>query len=658
MKNLHNVYQLVASKLMVVSTWALSVIVAGCSHLPFVDKPLSSPDKATQVIVQLTDQHGLNYRINHQGHEVILPSVLGLELVGADFSKNLSWVGQSEITEVNDQYEMLVGKRRHIHYHANQQTITVKNLSGQLLHIDFQVANDGVAFRYRVNDSQITHKQFLKEHTEFSFNSRKTHAWMQPMAIAQTGWSNTNPSYEENYLMEIPVGTAAPTSAGWVFPALFKTDDIWVLVSEANLSRDWHASRLHSESPNGRYQISTPMAAEVFTGGGLLASTEGELSSPWRIVALGSLATIMESTLGTDLAAPAISVDKSTIKPGHASWSWAILKDDSITYDIQKKFIDYAAAMQWDYTLIDVNWDSTIGFEKLKQLADYAATKNIGLLVWINSSGTWNTTPYTPKSQLLSSTNRQQYFKNLQDIGIKGVKIDFFSGDGQSMIAYYHDILKDAAKANLLVNFHGSTLPRGWQRTYPNLMTMESIKGFEFTTFTQENQDAVAAHAVMSLFARNVFDPMDFTPVVFGDIPNIERKTNNSFELAESVLFLSGIQHFADTPEGMAQVPEYVTTFLADLPKVWDDVKFIEGHPNQYAVIARRSGNQWYIAGMNGSLQDIKITLDLAFTKTSEIEIIENGKGARDFNFRQGNAKNLIHITLPATGGFVARAFN
>jgi len=495
-------------------------------------------------------------------------------------------------------------------------------------------------------------KKFVAEATSFAFDKR-TKAWLQPMSVAQTGWSNSNPSYEEHYRYEIPVGTPSPL-AGWVFPALFRTGDTWVALSEANMDGSWHASRLEAKSPGGVYRLGIPMRQEVTTGGGLLAEAQGTFTSPWRIAAIGSLATLVESTLGTDLAAPAIAFDADKVAPGHASWSWALLKDDATVFDVQKRFIDYAADMGWDYTLVDADWDKKIGYEKLGELARYAASKRIGLLAWYNSAGGWNTTPYTPRDKLLTHDVRKAEFARLAQMGVKGVKIDFFGGDGRSMVAYYVDILNDAAAAGLLVNFHGATLPRGWARTYPNLMTAEAVRGLEFTTFTKEDQEAVARHAATLPFARNLFDPMDFTPMVFGDIPKIRRATRNGFELAESVLFISGIQHFAETPEGMATAPAYVKDFLRTLPRRWDEVKFVAGYPGRHAVIARKSGDSWYVAGINGSDKDMALELDLSFLDGRKGQLIADGKGAREFaQGTLGGGKQKI--TIKAHGGFVAR---
>jgi hypothetical protein len=638
---------------------ALTCAVASLAMTPTVNAAsatsgaaqLRSPDNHIAVTVNAADGK-LTYTIARDGKPVLLASDLGLQLAGADLSSDLTLTTSSAPRVVEDSYQMAVGKRKDITYRANEQTYSLQNTKQQKIDIVFRVSNDGVAFRYIVAESSLPLKKLVQERTTFAL-PQGAKAWLQPMSVAQTGWSNTNPSYEEHYQMEIAAGTKSPTAAGWVFPALFRTGATWLAISEANMDGSWQASRLAQDSSGGKYSIGNPMPAEVYTNGGLIAEVEGTLTSPWRLIALGSLATVTNSTLGTDLAAPAIAFDKALVKPGHASWSWGILKDEATVYDVQKQFIDYAADMHWDYTLIDADWDRKIGYEKVKQLADYAATRNIGIILWYNSSGAWNKTEYSPKSQLLTHEQRVKEFKRLRDIGIKGLKIDFFAGDGQSMIAYYIDILRDAADAGLLINFHGATLPRGWQRTWPNLMTMESIKGFEFTTFEQVDQDKMPSHAAMLPFTRNLFDPMDFTPVVFGDIPNIKRASTNGFELATSVLYLSGIQHFVEIPAGMATVPAYIKKFMQDLPRSWDDSRLVDGYPGKYAVIARRSGDTWYIAGINGSDQEKTLTLDLSFVGKKQGVIFTDGDQPRSFSQRSIAAGKKIVVTVKPHGGFV-----
>lgn len=617
---------------------ALSALLLA-AHACALAHDIASPDQQLKVHFELSPGGEPTYAVARAGQPVLLPSHLGLKLQSADLSRGLRLASAAPALRVVDDYTLATGKRSQNHYEANERRFSLRDRQGRKLDIVFRVSNDGVAFRYETAGGKV-----LSEATSFAFPAA-SRAWLQPMAVAQTGWANTNPSYEEYYQADIAVGTPSPLPSGWVFPALFRNGDNWVALTEAGMDGSWHASRLQAASPGGEYRIGGPGAPEVFPGGALMGSGA---RSPWRVMALGSLATVVQSTLGTDLAAPAISFDAALVKPGHASWSWAILKDDATVFDVQKQFIDYAQQMHWDYTLVDADWDRKIGYERMRELAQYAAGKNIGLLAWYNSSGSWNKTEYSPKGKLLTREMRRAEFARLREMGIKGVKIDFFGGDGQSFIAYYIEILKDAAEAGLLVNFHGATLPRGWSRTFPNLMTAEAVRGFEFSTFEQDWQDKVPAHAAMLPFARNLFDPMDFTPMAFGDIPKIKRATRNGFELAEAVLFTSGIQHFAEIPEGMATAPAYVQDLLRELPRSWDDVRFVDGVPARYVVLARRAGDTWYVAGFNAQEEAQEVSVELGAGT-----LVTDGAGEREFSQRAVSAGKQ-KITMQPKGGFVA----
>ncbi|MGW8392650.1 glycoside hydrolase family 97 N-terminal domain-containing protein [Pseudoduganella sp. HUAS MS19] len=613
---------------------------------------LESPNKRLDVSVFVNADKTLSYSVKRDGQAVLLPSPLGLKLAGADFSHGLKLVDSSPVRLVSDQYEMAVGKRREIQYRANEQVYSLVNSAGNKIDVAFRVSDDGVAFRYIVADSAIPTKRFISEATGFAFDA-KTRAFLQPMAVAKSGWGKTNPSYEEHYQVDIPVGRAAPLKSGWVFPALFRSGDTWVALTEANMDGGFHASRLATSSTGGVYRIDGPTPKENFTGGKLLAETKGTLTTPWRVIALGALDTVMNSTLGTDLAAPAVRFDPKLVQPGHASWSWPLLKDGATVFEVQKKFIDYAVDMKWDYTLVDAEWDKQIGYDKMAELAGYGAAKGVGLLAWYNSAGAWNTAPQTPRDKLLTHEARVKEFARLRSMGFKGIKVDFFGGDGVSMIKYYVDILNDAADAGLLVNFHGATLPRGLERTYPNLMTAEAIRGFEFTTFDQKDHDVVPGHAVNAAMIRNLFDPMDYTPMVFGEMGQIKRITRNGFELAQSVLFLSGIQHFAEVPEGMATVPEYVRGFLRELPRRWDDSRFLAGYPGSHVVVARKAGSSWYVAGINADQGERTIELDLSFIGGRKGVMITDGAGQREFS-QKDLASGKARVTIKPRGGFVA----
>ena len=600
---------------------------------------IASPDNQVKVQFELSRRGEPTYTVSRAGQPVLLSSRLGLDLQSGDLTRGLRLASAGAQQRIVEDYTLATGKRRQNHYEANERRFALRDKQGRKLDIVFRVSNDGVAFRYETAGGTVR-----SEATSFAFPA-SARAWLQPMSVAQTGWANTNPSYEEYYQADIAVGTASPLPSGWVFPALFRSGDNWVALTEAGMDGSWHASRLQAKSPGGEYRIGGPAAPEAFPGGALMGSGA---RSPWRVLALGPLATVMQSSLGTDLAAPAIAFDPALVQPGHASWSWAILKDDATVFDVQKKFIDYAVQMKWDYTLVDADWDRKIGYERTRELAQYAADKGVGLLVWYNSSGSWNKTEYSPKGKLLTREQRRAEFARLREMGVKGIKVDFFGGDGQSFIAYYVDMLKDAAEAGLLVNFHGATLPRGWSRTYPNLMTAEAVRGFEFSTFEQDGQDKVVKHAAMLPFARNLFDPMDFTPMAFGDIPKIKRATRNGFELAEAVLFTSGIQHFAETPDGMATAPDYVQDLLRELPRSWDDVRFVDGVPARYVVLARRAGDMWYVAGFNAQDSSQEVSVELGAGT-----LVTDGAGEREFSQRPVEAGRQ-KITMQPRGGFVA----
>lgn len=633
------------------------------------ENSVTSPDGSIKLTVSIDKKSVIRYQIFKNHQVVLLPSQLGLTLSDRQFHSNIVNITSNAITQVDDEYDLFSGKKNHIRYLANERTFLVSNDKNQQLEIIIRISDDGVAFKYNALASGSTAKQevsVVKEYTSFHLppNSR---AWLQPIAEAQTGWANTNPSYEEHYLMDIPVEQSSPSPAGWVFPALFRTnsqstltkpqDDTWLAITEAGVEVKHHASRLSVTSANGGYQLGLPMPAEVFTGKALLTHGTLPLDTPWRVLALGTLEAIANSTLGTDLAKPAVEMDSEFIKPGLSSWSWGLLKDDATVYPVQREFIDYASDMHWQYTLIDADWDRKIGDKKLAELVDYATSKNVGIWVWYNSSGDWNTTEYSPKNRLLSHKSRTQEFSKLNRIGVKGIKIDFFAGDGQSMMAYYHEILNDAAKYQLLVNFHGATLPRGLHRTYPNLLSAEAVRGFEMITFFQNAADKQPSHSAMLPFTRNLFDPMDFTPTTFNEIPNIKRKTTNGFELALPIIFVSGIQHIVETPDGMKTVPGYVKQFLRQLPVQWDESRYIAGTPGKLAVFARRSGNLWYIAGINGENSAKTVSLDLNFLAGKNAYAIKSA-GDRGFSVQNIVLTTTTKVSLAGNDGFVMRVEN
>ena len=621
--------------------------------LGFAQVIIQSPDKKISVRVNVQAGGVIQYSILFSGVDVLLPGPLGLRKGGQDFMTGMKLTGAGKPGNFQDKYALLAGKKKNIVYEATRQVVSFANSLGAPMQVEFRVSNNGVAFQYILPGNNPQEDLITEEATGFRFPPT-ARGWLQPMQEAKTGWEQSNPAYEEHYEQDIALTTPSPLKSGWVFPALFNSNGQWVLITEAALGANHNASRLQDATPDYEFKIGLPDPWEVIPGKGLLSVASLPYRSPWRVIAIGSLANIAESTLGTDLALPSVVKDASFVKPGKASWSWINSKDDFIVYDEQKKYIDFAADMHWQYCLIDADWDRKIGYKKIKELADYAKTKGVGLLLWYNSAGNWNTVKYSPRNQMLTHEARVKEFNRLKEMGIKGVKIDFFGGDGQSVIAYYHDILKDAADAKLMVNFHGATLPRGWSRTYPHLVTAEAIRGFEMVTFGQKDADLEANHCTLLPFTRNAFDPMDFTPMNLYKIStNVQRKTSSAFELALSVLFLSGIQHYAESPEGMAHVDTKVKAFLQNLPDAWDDMRFVDGYPGKYVVIARRAGKKWYIAGINGSAEPKEVKVDLSIFGKKEATIFTDGSSQVEIVSKSLEPGAIQTITMKPSGGFV-----
>lgn len=634
--------------------WGISMtlFLFGCNQSNTNKVIMANSDGSIRAELALDSNGRPFYQLFHDNKMVLDTSFLGLSLDGMDLTSNLYIKKEKPVQQINDSYSMLHGKQSNIDYTSNRYAVIFSGGEGFDLECQFDVSKSGFGFRYKIMGDSKTPIKITKEKSSYGF-SKDTKAWMQPMSRAKTGWSETNPSYEEHYQMGIPVNQPSPIGEGYVYPALFNTGESWLLVSETDLHKLYCGTRLVYDEEIKGLGVRFPQKEEIFPGGGLLPQGELPFTTPWRIVSLGDLNEIVESTLGTDLASPAISMDKSEIKGGLATWSWVLLKDERIDYPTSKSFIDYAAQMEWPYTLIDVNWDQKIGYEKMQELVDYAGGKNVKVILWYNSSGDWNSTAYTPKSKLLGAKDRRAEFDRLKKMGVAGLKIDFFGGDGQSMIAYYHDILMDAAAFGLLVNFHGATLPRGWHRTYPNLMTMESIKGEEFITFDQANADLQPSHCTVIPFTRNVYDPMDFTPMVLDSIPNIVRRTTSAFELALPILFTSGIQHIAEKPEGMAKMPKTVVNLLKNIPVQWDETRFIQGFPGEEVVMARRKDLDWYIVGINGEPVEKRWNLDLSFVNNQE-GVLFYDDGTKIPGTRNIDA-SIAEVLVEPFGGFVIK---
>ena len=633
----------------------LLAVTSGCASEKTT--MMTGPDGRIKVAFNLTGDGQPVYTVLYNDTAVITEGRLGLARRDADFSAGLKLDSVTGPAEVMESYTLLHGKKRDATYSALRHTVHLSGTSGEAMDIIFQVSNDGLAFCYKFPGVSEELKYISAESTSFGF-AEGTIAWIQPRAASKSGWNMTNPSYEENYMMSVPLAAVAADTNGWVFPALFRSGNCWVNLTESWPDRNYCGSHLAKGDGADEMVISFPELTEGYTGRSVLPQSALPWQTPWRIVTLGPTpAVIAESTHGIDLAMPPQEDDFSYVRPGRAAWSWALMKDRSVNYEVQKRFIAYAAEMDWEYCLIDVNWDKTIGWDRIAELARLAEEKKVGLILWYNSAGDWNTVTYHPKDRLLTHESREEEFSRLESLGIKGIKVDFFGGDGQSMMDYYQDILADAHRHKLVVNCHGSTLPRGLHRTWPNLVSMEAIRGFEFATFDQATADLVASKATTLAFTRNAFDPMDFTPVCFTQYDNFERKTGNGAELALAVLFLSGVQHYAETPQVMETVPGYVREMMSGIPVSWDETRFLDAYPGRYIVLARRTGDNWFIAGVNAGREPVKLSFRLPFNVTGTGTLVTEGEVLRSFSTATvtPDAAGNITVEISSGGGFVIK---
>ena len=567
--------------------------------------------------------------VNYGQQKILQIPTLGYE--GYSSKVELSFKG-----DVTDDYRMLSGKRLHC---TNQAREYEAKLS-ENLRLVMRLYNDGVAFRYEW--SGLRNQVLPKEQTTFLI-PEGTKRWMQQWTEAYESFFPLTTTYK---VEPIPSFSGISKSAEgynnrWGYPALISpADDVFVLLSEANIERRQSASCLYNDGENFRV---VPDKNDV--------RVSGIWRSPWRVAIIGSLGDVVESTLITDVSSPNKLLDTSWIHPGVVSWIYWAYNHGSNDYQIIKKYVDMAVTLKLPYVLIDAEWDEMKDGKTIEEAVAYAITQGVKPLIWYNSSVGWIDGAPGPKFRLNKPEDREREFAWCEKIGVAGVKIDFFSGDNQMNMDYCIDLLECAARHHLLVNFHGATIPRGWQRTYPNLLSTEGVYGAEWynnvPTFTAQ----AARHNATLPFTRNVIGPMDYTPCAFSDSqhPHI---TSKAHELALTVLFESGLQHLADKPESYLAQPQAVQDFFTELPTVWDETRFVSGCPGKSAVLARRFGHSWYVAGINGLDEAQTFSLDLSFIKPADK--IQYFADAPDGSWTITNIDSFpTQLTCQPRGGFV-----
>ena len=620
-----------------------------------------SPNGHVRLSVQLADLGGkagfpkgvsLSYRVEHgkEGPPVVVvkDSPLGLRLSKQDFVTGLCLDAAQPQRRIEESYVMPHGKRRERRNRARHLTLALRNAAGEPMELDLRAYDDGVAFRYRLPGNSAAPRTLESEATGFALPA-DARTWMAPNDKPST----YGPAYETYYENGIPVGATAPLGMGWAFPVLFRTaEGRWALITESNVGPNFCATRLAGDAPNGLYRIAFPDPAEGNGQGAVKPSASLPWEMPWRVIVVGNaLASIVESTLVTDVAAPSRVKDTAWIKPGRVAWSW--WSDPSSSQDgaKQMKFVDLAAEMGWEYVLVDANWD-IMDNGNIHDVLRYAKKKGVGALLWYNSGGPHNTVTEKPRDTLTAREVRRYEFGLLKKWGVKGIKVDFFQSDKQNVIGLYHGLLQDAAEFQIMLNFHGCTLPRAWERTWPHLMSMEAVRGEECYIFDSKVQNTILP------FTRNAVGPMDYTPVAFSNNKYAHR-TTAAHELALSVLFESGWLHLVDKPESYLSLPREPKEFLKHVPVTWDDTRLVAGHPGQFVILARRHGDTWYLAGVNGqNLAREERIQPGPWLGGGRCEVVRIGDGADGKSFssdvlRLEGGEGFAAKMLPY-GGFVA----
>ena len=614
---------------------------------------VDSPSGGNRITLKRSSDGRLTWRALHGPSVVVEDSELGIRRADQPFTEGLAFVRDSSSTPIEDRYETPHGKRRLHAVRANQRTLTLRNASGAQVEIVLRAHDDGAAFRYRFPETDATPRTVVEERSGFHLPSG-TKAWLLPHHMP----SRYKPAYEDLF-HEVPVGTAAPEPAGWSFPGLFKTSGgTWLLVTEAALDETYCGSRFASDAPGGVYRLRFPDPGEGRGVGEVNPTSTLPWTMPWRVVIIGDAAArIAESDLVSDLSPPSRVADTSWIKPGRASWSWWSESDSPKHAEALNRFVDLAAEMGWEYSLVDANWNF-METGKIEDVVAHAREKGVGLLFWYNSGGPHNDVTEAPRDRMLVREVRRAEFARLRDWGVRGVKVDFWQSDKQDRIRQYREVLADAADFHLLVNFHGCTLPRGWSREFPHLVGMESVMGAEQYKFSEDYQAKSAWHNTVLPFTRNVPGEMDYTPVTFTD-HKYPHHTTNAHELALSVVFEVGVQHLADSDKAYRALPDGPKTFLKQVPAAWDETALVDGEPGKSVVVARRAGDVWYVGGINGqeAPRDTRVEMSFLGQGSWQLTLIRDGENDRSFaaSARQVTSKDALDVPVRARGGFVMR---
>ena len=647
---------------------AFAMVVA--SSAVAEEKTLQSPDG--RMSVTISDEGGKPvYQISRGDVTFLEKSPLGVKLNFIDMTEGLT-MKACDVRDVKDEYDLKTTKQSHITYEATEGVCQFDK-GGYRMDIIFRVSNRDVAYRYKFYPKKGRGGETLVAVVESEASGfvlpEGTTTFLCPQSKPMGGFARTSPSYETSYTLDEPVGKNG-WGEGYSFPCLFKVPSVatksqptgqgWVLISETGTDGGYVACRLLNDG-GAKYKIGFPQQGEMNGVGSTTPAVQLPSETPWRTITCGeTLQNIVETTVANDLVQPKYKASKDYTY-GKGSWSWIIGMDSSCNFDEQKRYIDFSAAMGWRSVLIDALWDKQIGYERMAELARYAKSKGVGLFLWYNSNGRWNDAPQSPLNKMDRSSARRQEMAWMQKNGILGIKVDFFGGDKQQMMQLYEDILTDANDFGIQCIFHGCTLPRGWERMYPNYVASEAVLASENLHFGQGACDAEAFNGCIHPFIRNTVGSMDFGGSTLNKFYNADnqhgtvRRTSDVYALATAVLFQSSVQHFAMAPNNLTDAPAWAVDFMKAVPTTWDEVKFIDGYPGKYVILARRCGDKWFVVGINADKQPLKTTVTLPmFQKDTQLTVYSDDAQLQGTVKQvKQNKKQQLTVVIPTNGGLV-----
>ena len=647
---------------------AFAMVVA--SSAVAEEKTLQSPDG--RMSVTISDEGGKPvYQISRGDVTFLEKSPLGVKLNFIDMTEGLT-MKACDVRDVKDEYDLKTTKQSHIAYEATEGVCQFDK-GGYRMDIIFRVSNRDVAYRYKFYPKKGRGGETLVAVVESEASGfvlpEGTTTFLCPQSKPMGGFARTSPSYETSYTLDEPVGKNG-WGEGYSFPCLFKvpfvatksqpTGQGWVLISETGTDGGYVACRLLNDG-GAKYKIGFPQQGEMNGVGSTTPAVQLPSETPWRTITCGeTLQNIVETTVANDLVQPKYKASKDYTY-GKGSWSWIIGMDSSCNFDEQKRYIDFSAAMGWRSVLIDALWDKQIGYERMAELARYAKSKGVGLFLWYNSNGRWNDAPQSPLNKMDRSSARRQEMAWMQKNGILGIKVDFFGGDKQQMMQLYEDILTDANDFGIQCIFHGCTLPRGWERMYPNYVASEAVLASENLHFGQGACDAEAFNGCIHPFIRNTVGSMDFGGSTLNKFYNADnqhgtvRRTSDVYALATAVLFQSSVQHFAMAPNNLTDAPAWAVDFMKAVPTTWDEVKFIDGYPGKYVILARRCGDKWFVVGINADKQPLKTAVTLPmFQKDTQLTVYSDDAQLQGAVKQvKQNKKQQLTVVIPTNGGLV-----